>query len=228
MAKKTTIRAIEDYTAAIAAEPTSILAHVNRAIAWQSTNDFDKALADYDEAIRLGLKTAAAYNNRGHARAMKQDLDLAIADYNEAIQLDPSYHLAWMNRGNARQGRGEYEQALADYAEATRLNPKSPWGYARQASIRATCTDAKFRDGADAVALATKAMEMEGSRESFFLDTRACAHAEEGDFAKAIFWEKQAVALALRAKSADEKVKGDAYTARLKLFGDNKPYREEK
>jgi len=91
MAKKTTIRAIEDYTAAIAAEPTSILAHVNRAIAWQSTNDYDKAVADYNEAIRLGLKTAAAYNNRGGAHKTLGALDKALTDFERAIALNPAF-----------------------------------------------------------------------------------------------------------------------------------------
>ena len=42
LAKKTPERAIDDYTAAIEAEPASILAHVNRGIAWQTKKDFER------------------------------------------------------------------------------------------------------------------------------------------------------------------------------------------
>ncbi len=228
MAKKTPGGAIEDYAKAIKADPKSILAHVNRGIAYQTKKDFDKALEDYDEAIRLGLKTATAFNNRGHVREIKRDYDLAIADYDEAIRLEPNYYLAWINRGSARQARGEYEQALADYTEATRLNPASPWGYARQAWIRATCPQEKLRNGKEAVALATEAAEKDGARDASVVDIRAAAHAEDGDYANAIFWEKQAIVLAAKSTNVDAKNDGKLYRARLALYEQKRPYREAK
>jgi tetratricopeptide (TPR) repeat protein len=228
LAKRAVDQAITDYTLAIDTDPKAILAHVNRGIAWQTKGDYDKALTDYDEAIRLGLKTAPAYNNRGHAREMRREYDLAIADYDEAIQLDPQYHRAWVNRGNARKARGEYKEALADLAEATRLNPTSPWGYARQAWIKATCPDAMVRDGKEAVSLVSKAAEMEGASAADFEDICAAAYAEDGDFARAIFHEKQAIAAAEKSRAAAAKTDAETFHSRLKLYEEKKPYRDVK
>jgi tetratricopeptide (TPR) repeat protein len=225
--RKTPDRAITDFTDALEADPKSILAHVNRGIAYQTKGDYDKALADYDQAIKLGLRTAAAYNNRGHARDMKNDHDGAIADYNEAIKLDPDYALAWMNRGRARQSKGDYKEALADFVEATRLNPKSPQGYADRAWLLATCPDAKFRDGKEAIKLATTASELAGKSSSYYFDISAAAHAEAGDFTKAIAHERQAISLIPKKADLEERQHADEYRARLKLYEDKKPYREK-
>jgi tetratricopeptide (TPR) repeat protein len=226
--RKTPDRAIRDFSDALEADPRSILAHVNRGIAFQAKDDFDKALADYDAAIRLGLKTAAAFNNRGHVRQMKRDYDGAIADYDEAIRLDPAYALAWMNRGSARQARGNCAEALADYSESTRLNPNAPEGYARRAWVLATCADAAQRNGKEAVALADKAAEMAGPSAYYFLDVRAAAHAEAGDFTKAIASERLAIGLAQKRgrKDPDAAAEIDVYSRRLKLYEADQPYRE--
>jgi tetratricopeptide (TPR) repeat protein len=216
-------RAITDYGAAIKNDPKDELAYLNRGIALQGKKEFEKATADYSEAIKLGLKTPSIYNNRGHAREVMKDYDGAIADYSEAIRLDPAYPLPRINRGSARESNGDYEGALADDAEAVRLTPKSPWGYSGQAWIMATCPEAKYRNGAKAVGLATKACELSESKNPSFLDVRAAAHAEAGQFAEAIHWETRAIALVPKTSPGD----ADVYRARLKLYQEKKPYRDE-
>jgi tetratricopeptide (TPR) repeat protein len=222
LAKRAYDRAIADYTEAIRLDAKDALAYLNRAIAVQAKGDFARAAKDYDEAIHLGVHTPSAYNNRGHAREMLKDYDGAIADYSEAIRLNPSYSLAWINRGSARQAKGEYAKALSDVAEASRLVPKSPWGYSRQAWILATCPEAKYRDGKAAVELASKACELAGANDARFLDVRAAAFAEAGDFSKAVYWESRAIDAAAKTASND----ATNYRSRLKLYQDQKPYRE--
>jgi tetratricopeptide (TPR) repeat protein len=226
LARKTPDRAIVDFSDAIEADPKSILAHVNRGIAYQTKEDYDNALADYDEAIKLGLKTAAGYNNRGHARYMKKDYTGAIADLDEAIKLDPGYALAWMNRGRARQSQGDYEQALADFTEATRLNPGAPEGFADRAWLLATCPDAKFRNGKEAVELATQASKLAGKSSSQLYDVSAAAHAEAGDFTTAAAHERLAIDLVPKKADADTRLTAEQYRVRLKLYEAKKPYRE--
>jgi tetratricopeptide (TPR) repeat protein len=220
-------RAITDYTDAVDSDPKSVLAHLNRGIAYQAKGEYNNALADYDEAIKLGHHTAAGYSNRGHVRDMKKDHDGAIADFTEAIKLDPHYVLAWMNRAEAHKARGDYAEALADFAEASKLSPKEPTGYARRAWILATCPDDKIRNGKEAVALAEQAVALEKAGTAYYLDVKAAAYAEAGDFVAAIYNERQAINAAAAKKSGLE---ADTYAARLKLFEakNPKPYREEK
>jgi tetratricopeptide (TPR) repeat protein len=217
-------RAIIDFSDAIKLEPKDLLAHYNRAVALQAKGDYAQALNDYDEAIQGGLRTAPAFNNRGHARAMKKDYDAAISDYDEAIRLAPGYALPWINRGSAQESKGNYEDALKDYAEVVRLNPQSPLGYARQAWILATCPVEKFRNGKEAVELATKACDLSGSKDATILDIRAAAHAEAGEFPNAIYWETRASAAVERATTNDV----EHYRRRLALYKELKPYREER
>jgi hypothetical protein len=56
------------------------------------------------------------------------------------------------------------------------------------------------------------------------LDTLAAAHAEAGDFVKAVSVEKEAIGL-LTEKKAEKKVIDD-YTTRLRLYETNAPYRK--
>jgi tetratricopeptide (TPR) repeat protein len=196
-------RAIADYDEAIRLDPKNMLAFLNRGIAWQAKGDYDKAIADYDEAFRRGLITPQMHNNRGHAWEMKKDYDKAIADYTEAIRLSPKYLLSWLNRGKAWQAKGDYEKAMADYDEAIRLDPRSPWGYALEASILATSPDAKYRDGAKAVKLATRAVELGGATDPYLRHVRAAAHVAAGEPDRAVEWQEKARAATPNAPAGD-------------------------
>jgi tetratricopeptide (TPR) repeat protein len=217
-------KAVADYSQAIQINPKDRLAYLNRGIALQAKKDYDKAIADYDEAIRLGLQTAPVYNNRGHVWELKRDLNRAISDYNEAIRLDPRYSLAFFNRGNAWQSKGDFEKALADYAEKIRLDPTSPWGYAGRAWILATCPDAKYRDGKKAVELAIQACELGVAKDPYLDEIRAAAHAEAGEFDRAVEWQSRALQDASNIPGTD--TQGDRL--RLKLYQDKKPFRNER
>jgi tetratricopeptide (TPR) repeat protein len=216
-------KAIVDYDAATRLEPKRTHTYLNRAMAWRIKRDFDKAIADYDEAIRQGLKTSVVYNNRGYAWEHKNDLDRAIADYREAIKLSPGYTVAYVNLGYALQNKGEYEKALAEYAEAIRLEPASPWGYAAQAWVLATCPDARHRDGKRALELAIKASELGGASQPYLCEVRAAAHAEAGDFELAVIWQNRAITAATNVPGTN--LEGDR--ERLKLYEAKKPYRLE-
>lgn len=222
-AKKEFDKAIDDYNEALRIDPNDIRAHLNRGIARQAKKDYDNAIADYNDAIRLGLKTATVYNNRGHLWQLKQDLARAIADFDEAIRLNPKYGLAYNNRGNALQARKEYDKALANFDEAIRLSPESPWGFAQRAWILATCPDAKFRDGKKALDLAKKASDLGETRDPYLLEVRAAAHAEAGEFDRAVEWQTKALEAAAAVPGND--LQGDRL--RLKLYQEKKPYRDE-
>jgi tetratricopeptide (TPR) repeat protein len=221
-ARRSVDRAITDYSDAVKAEPRSIAAHLNRAIAWQAKGELDYALSDYDVAIRLGLRTASLFNSRGQVRALKLDHGGAIADFSAAIAIDPKLAVAWTNRGSAHEARAEFEPALADFTAAARLDPRSPLSFIRRAWIRATCREPKYRDGKAAVALAVHGCELAEKPQAAFFDTRAAAHAQAGDFAEAVFWETRAIGSVARPYS----VEADTYRARLKLYQQQKPYRD--
>ena len=87
--------------------------------------------------------------------------------------------------------------------------------------LQATCPDEQFRDGKAAFLNATQAYRLSGGKYASHFDTLAAAYAENGDFTHAREWEVKAIA---REKS--DKKKGQ-YTARLELYRQQKPYRDE-
>jgi tetratricopeptide (TPR) repeat protein len=86
--------------------------------------------------------------------------------------------------------------------------------------LLATCPEAEFRDGTNAVTSAEAAVAATERKNIECLDTLAAAYAETGQFTKAISIQKEA--LALPHTGGGEAV----LTSRLKLYESNAPYRE--
>jgi hypothetical protein len=108
---------------------------------------------------------------------------------------------------------------LSGYDEAIRLNPQFMLAYVNRASIWAACPDAEHRDGARAVASATRACELSSWKQSLAIATLAAASAEAGDFAAAVKWPERAL-----SHPSDDPSKEDG-RARLELYRANQPYR---
>lgn len=85
--------------------------------------------------------------------------------------------------------------------------------------LLATCPDETIRNGERAVAMAEEACSLSGYQQSAYVDTLAAAHAEAGDFAKAIQWQEQALSLA--GPNADQ-----GFRDRLARYENRTPYRE--
>jgi tetratricopeptide (TPR) repeat protein len=221
--------AIADYDEAIALDSSRAPAYIARGTAWDGKKDYDKAIADYDEAIRLDPtypavddKLARAHEGRGRVWVEKNDYDQAIADFGEAIRLDPSAVAAYGNRGWAWTKKKVFDKAVADYDEAVRLDPDDCSALNNAAWLKATCPEERFRNGREAVELATKANNLLGGEYFAWLDTLAAAHAEAGDFESAIKVQNKAIESNPKDTQFVEGAK-----QRLALYQDHKAYREE-
>jgi tetratricopeptide (TPR) repeat protein len=145
---------------------------------------------------------------------------LELADCSVALPLEPGYAATYINRGNEWWTQKEYDRALADYSFALRFDPGQADAYNNRAWLWATCPDAQYRDGQQAVASATRACELSGWREADYIGTLAAASAEAGDFDAAVKWQSRANEL--YPNTRDEK-RGEE---RLRLYREKKPYRE--
>jgi tetratricopeptide (TPR) repeat protein len=113
-----------------------------------------------------------------------------------AVASQPTYAEALGTLGNASDGEGKYADALQYYESALKAEPDNAAILNNLAWLRAACADANYRDGQEAVRLATRACALVGYGKPLFIGTLGAAQAEVGDFQTAITTAERAAALA--------------------------------
>lgn len=220
---KTTATALEILVPCYAreVEKQRLLVHTTKGRGWVARNQmltvdeavaYCKALIERDKPDAYGFYVRAAIFNQN------EQPDKSLADLTTAIKLDPQFAMAFTNRGWLFVEKGDLDKALADFTAATKLAPKNALVVNNLAWFRATCPNAKYRDGKQAVTLATLACEQTSYKHEEFLDTLAAAHAEAGDYKTAVKWMTKA--LELDPQNED-------FAEHLKLYKGGQPLRDE-
>ena len=186
---------------------------VDKGLKHISQQRYDKAIKAFSTAIEIIPGDYQAYNYRGVAHALKGEFDKAIADYDKALKIRPRYAEAYNNRGFARTQKGNLQGALNDYSRALEINPFFVDAYNNKAWIMATAADKRYRNGAKAIILAQKSVELNPSVAS--LDTLAAAYAAVGNFELAVETQKKAIQKLLLADQTSEVPK---YMAHLNSY----------
>ena len=163
------------------------------------------------------MKLTTTEGLRGLTRG---DYDGAIADYTRALELKPDYAEALNNRGYAWVKKGNLGQALKDFSRAIEINPLFPDAYTSKAWILATSAQDEFRDGIEAVRLATIAVDIAANADS--LNTLAAAFAETGQFDNAKSTQKRAIQLLIQQKKTADL---EPYIQHLNVYNAGKPLR---
>jgi Tfp pilus assembly protein PilF len=124
--------------------------------------------------------------------------DLALKDCNEALRKDRNVLEAALLRANINARLGKYAEALKEFNYLVSLHPKRVT-LARVLSDRAwfyaTCPNASFRNGQQAVKDAKAACSIMVWQDEHMIDTLAAAYAETGDFNSAVQYAAQALAV---------------------------------
>lgn len=183
--------AIRDLSESIRQSP-SFLALLLRSGIWTALGETAKAIDDAKEALQLLGDDSTNYGQRGLAYLRVRDFDRAFADFERMIEREPEAGLHYNNRGYVWHQRGDYERAIADYETAIRLSPDQPNAYKNLATLRANCPVQSHRDGAKAVELAQRALEIGGPKPRDWLCVLANSFVEAGDLASAELWLRKA------------------------------------
>jgi tetratricopeptide (TPR) repeat protein/serine/threonine protein kinase len=152
--------AIAEHREALRLDPNSADAHFGVGNALYKQGKLEESIAEYREALRLKRDDVDAHINLGCVLDDQGKLEDAIAEYREAIRLQPGDADAHSDLGNALQGQGKFGEAIAQYREAIRLQPDDPHAYNNLAWLLATAADPTWRQPAEAVALAARAVEL--------------------------------------------------------------------
>ncbi len=82
------IKPLFNYNKAIEIDPGDAMAYFNRAIVYNTLEQYNKALRDYSKAIELDLEYSNAYYNRGFLYFVKLDRKAeACMDWEKACTL---------------------------------------------------------------------------------------------------------------------------------------------
>jgi len=176
---------------------------------------------ELDKLVALNPKHPNVYTTRAWLHASRKDFDSGIADLTRALEVSKERGLTvacYLNRAGMFKMSGDPEAAKRDLDQMTDLTSSDVKIRNNVAWILATHPNKWFRDGSYAVQLAQRACEMSQWKESAFLDTLAAAHAENGNFDKAIEFENKAISLS-KEKTAEK------FRQRLKLYYNKKPFR---
>jgi tetratricopeptide (TPR) repeat protein len=149
-------------------------------------------------------------------------LNGAVAALTRARQISPTSGFIRNDLAAALKDQGDLAGAIAEYKEAVRLDPNNGHIHDQLARLLATGPDG-LRDGKRAVALATRSCELSQWKFAGYIDTLAAAYAENGDFNKAVEYQKKALAFPSRAKGESKQAE-----QRLELYTRKQPYRDPK
>lgn len=130
--------AIENFNAAIQADPEQAIYYYNRASMYMAEGDFEKALADFNMAISLDAGLQKAYNDRGIVYTYLGEYEKALADYNKAIQIEPNSAEPYCNRGltlELLKVEDAVQRAFADYNKALALMPYMAEAYTNRGNL---------------------------------------------------------------------------------------------
>jgi tetratricopeptide (TPR) repeat protein len=201
------------------------LARRFRGLAYKHLGRRDEALNDFLEVIRIQPKLDFGYYDAGVIYNLTNRYQEAVDAMTRAIDLrqdDSGLARRRSERGNAYFHLGQFKRAQDDFVAAVRLGPRDPDVLNNAAWFRATCPDPAFRNGKEAVELASRACQIDKWKDADQIDTLAAALAEAGNFAEAERYQLKALSLL----SADEALR-PKFQARLKQYRAKQPVRQE-
>lgn len=213
-------KALDDGDTAIRLNREYPGGHLARGMALQRMGEHEKALASLSEAYKRDPKDRATLHTRIICFIATRDLKKALDDANDLVKLAPQDADSYHYRGTTHFESGTWGPALDDIKMALELNKDHSGALANRALIRAACPLAERRDGKVALAEAKRACELTNWKAAFQLEVYAAAHAESGDFALAVMWQREVLE---HKEYMDQR--GPDVRLRLKLYESKQAFR---
>ena len=209
---------------ALAVDDRNAPAHMNLGVALVEKGELEEAGRHFAEALRIWPHYAEAQSNLGFVLASQGKWNEAVAAYRAALALNPRISQVHYLLGSALLSQGKAEEALPEYGAALELDPSHPLALNDLAWLLATATDARLRDGKQAVSLGERLCRLTNYKVPQYLGTLAAAYAEAGRFDEAATTAERARELAAGG--------GDAALAQrnaqlLQLYRQGKAYHGE-
>lgn len=179
-------KALEQFEIALEHKPGWGLAHAKVANLLTESGRAADAVAHFEGALAALPSDAELHDRFGvvlHHLGRPED---ARAHFLAAVEGAPGFYRPHVNLGDLAFDYGKDALALERYEEGLRLAPGHPEPTARLARFLATTPVDELRNGARAVALAQRAVDLTGGANPHTLDTLAAAYAAADRFPEAL------------------------------------------
>ena len=218
--------AIPHFLKALEVTPDSGSIHGNLGRALAEKGRFDEAIPHFEKALEVQPGSAEMHNGLAVALVKKERVDEAIAHSLKAVEINPDFADAHYNLGDTLYYlKGNLPEALAHWRIVLHSILNHLPVLNQTAWVLSTHPDASFRNGAQAVELAERAVKLSAGRDLAILDTLAAAYAEVGRFREAIQITHRNLMLATQRNNQRL---AEALKARVALYEAGTPFRDGK
>ncbi|MEK6795863.1 MAG: tetratricopeptide repeat protein [Spirochaetota bacterium] len=144
------VKALNDFSKAIALAPTNPVYYADRALAYRGLRDNENARSNFNAAIALDDSRAMSYVGRGDLFFSEGNTANAKRDYYRAMELAPSNYLVHFAVGRFHAEEREYAAALSALSRAVALRKNHTAaleyrGYVYEATRNDTAAIADYR-----------------------------------------------------------------------------------
>ena len=191
--------AVQAYERSVTLGPRDALARYSLGAALARVERWEEAVTRYTESLDLGLDPALSANAElglGLALIRLERTAEAIPHMEAALAARPSDAESHGGLALLLLARGESGKAARHFEQALATRPDDPEALNGLAWIRATAGSPADRDGAKAIQLAGRAVELTGRRNAYYLDTLAAALAAVDSLDAAVATAREALELA--------------------------------
>ncbi len=211
------------FEAAIALGHDTADVHHQLGLLLGRSGDHVGALREFDQALELDAGHTGALMDSAAALGRAGRIDKVIERYQGVLRHNPDHAPAACGLAHALRQLGQTAQARTVLSEAIKHAPNSVLLHDGLAWLLATAPEDGLRDGAQAVRLARRAIELAGQPDAILLNTLAAALAETGQFDQAVSITEQ---VARDARAAGQTGTAAEADARLRLYRQRRPYRD--
>lgn len=208
---------------ALALKPGDARAHDDLGCLLMKQGRLAEAQAEFVRAVELEPRWAAAWAHRAESLKRAGRRQEALASWRAAVQLAPGNVIYRLGLGLTLEEAGLLRESACQFAEADRLYCDWPDSACATAWSLATSPRADQRDAFQALEHARQACRGAFARRADCLDVLAAAHANAGEFDRALAVAAQAVS---RAKTSGQAALAQQIEQRIALYRNNQPYRE--
>jgi protein O-mannosyl-transferase len=178
--------AIAHLRDAILLAPDSFEPRINLGLALTAQGKHEEAAQSFAEAVRIDPAHFDAQVHLARALGSTGKLRESLVPFAAALALEPGNIETRRLKAITHTLLDDVEPAVSEYQEILRLSPVDLDALNQVAWIRATHAQAEHRNGAEAVRLAQRAVELSAQPNAILYDTLAAAHAENAEFPEAL------------------------------------------